>query len=92
MLVTSLAGTDVTVDVSKAPCGGGWGYTTRPGTITHWPGGLCLAFPEANTVNGTIVMDRGDINLTFKRYLETPVALKIEDDYVTNVELSLIHI
>ena len=51
MRVTSEAGTDVVVDVSDAPCGGGWGYTTRPGTITHWPGGLCLAFPKANTVN-----------------------------------------
>ncbi|MCS5682343.1 MAG: peptidase M29 [Actinomycetota bacterium] len=86
MRVTSLAGTDVTVDVSKAPCGGGWGYTTRPGTITHWPGGLCLAFPEANTVNGTIVMDRGDINLTFKRYVESPIKLTIENDYVIEVE------
>ncbi|MDE0874980.1 MAG: hypothetical protein OSA88_14060, partial [Acidimicrobiales bacterium] len=62
MRVTSTAGTDITVDVSEAPCGGGWGYTTRPSTISHWPGGLCLAFPTANTVNGTIVMDRGDIN------------------------------
>ena len=85
MRVTSAAGTDVVVDVSDAPCGGGWGYTTRPGTITHWPGGLCLAFPKANTVNGIIVMDRGDMNLTFKRYVESPITLTIENDYVVDV-------
>jgi 2,5-dihydroxypyridine 5,6-dioxygenase len=85
MRVTSAAGTDIIVDVSEAPCGGGWGYTTRPGTISHWPGGLCLAFPKANTVNGTIVMDRGDINLTFKRYVESPITLTIENDYVVEV-------
>ena len=85
MRVTSEAGTDVVVDVSDAPCGGGWGYTTRPGTITHWPGGLCLAFPKANTVNGIIVMDRGDMNLTFKRYVESPITLTIENDYVVDV-------
>lgn len=85
MTVTSTAGTDLTVDVTDAPCGGGWGYTTRPGTITHWPGGLCLAFPKANTVNGTIVMDRGDMNLTFKRYLESPIVLTIENDYVVEI-------
>lgn len=85
MTVTSAAGTDLTVDVTDAPCGGGWGYTTRPGTITHWPGGLCLAFPKANTVNGTIVMDRGDMNLTFKRYLESPIVLTIENDYVVEI-------
>jgi 2,5-dihydroxypyridine 5,6-dioxygenase len=85
MRVTSTAGTDLTVDVSEAPCGGGWGYTTRPSTISHWPGGLCLAFPTANTVNGTIVMDRGDINLTFKRYVESPITLTIENDYIVEV-------
>ena len=85
MRVTSTAGTDIIVDLREAPCGGGWGYTTRPGTISHWPGGLCLAFPKANTVNGTIVMDRGDINLTFKRYVESPITLTIENDYVVEV-------
>jgi 2,5-dihydroxypyridine 5,6-dioxygenase len=85
MRVTSPAGTDLTVNLAGAPCGGGWGYTTRPGTISHWPGGLCLAFPNAGTVNGTVVMDRGDINLTFKRYMESPVTLTIEDDYVVEV-------
>jgi 2,5-dihydroxypyridine 5,6-dioxygenase len=32
------------------------------------------------------VLDRGDINLTFKRYLESPVRLTLEADYVTQVE------
>ena len=85
MRVTSEAGTDGVVDDSDAPCGGGCGNTTRPGTITHWPGGLCLAFPKANTVNGIIVMDRGDMNLTFKRYVESPITLTIENDYVVDV-------
>ena len=85
MRATSAAGTDLTVDLAGAPCGGGWGYTTRPGSISHWPGGLCLAFPKAQTVNGIVVMDRGDINLTFKRYIESPVTLTIEDDYVVDV-------
>jgi 2,5-dihydroxypyridine 5,6-dioxygenase len=31
------------------------------------------------------VLDRGDVNLTFKRYLETPVRLTIEDDHVTQI-------
>ncbi len=85
MRVTSRAGTDLTVDLEGAVAGGGWGYTTRPGTITHWPGGLCLCFPRARSVNGTLVLDRGDVNLTFKRYLESPVRLAIEADYVTDI-------
>src|SRR4051794_39113572 len=45
MRVTSDAGTDLTISLQGAVCGGNWGYTTRPGTMTHWPGGLALAFP-----------------------------------------------
>jgi 2,5-dihydroxypyridine 5,6-dioxygenase len=85
MRVTSQAGTDLVVDLEGAIAGGGWGYTARPGTITHWPGGLCLCFPRARSVNGTLVLDRGDVNLTFKRYLENPVRLTIVADYVTNI-------
>lgn len=85
MRVTSRAGTDLTVSVEGAVVGGGWGYTARPGTISHWPGGLCLCFPRAGTVAGTLVLDRGDVNLTFKRYLESGVRLTIENDYVTDI-------
>lgn len=86
MHVTSAAGTDLHIDLEKSVVGGGWGYTTTPGTITNWPGGLCLAFPARNSVNGTLVLDTGDQNLTFKRYLEQPVHLTIENDYVRTIE------
>ena len=86
MRVTSAAGTDLSISLAGASCGGNWGYTTRPGTITHWPGGLALAFPCARSVNGTLVLAPGDVNLTFKRYIERPVTLRIEDDYVTRIE------
>lgn len=86
MRVHSRAGTDLTISLQDAVCGGNWGYTTRPGTMTHWPGGLALAFPAAGSVNGTLVLAPGDVNLTFKRYLEQPVTLRIENDYVTRIE------
>ena len=85
MRVTSAAGTDLTIDVSQAPAASSWGCTNGPGTVAHWPGGLCLCFPPAGTVNGTLVLDTGDVNLTFKRYLESPVRLQIVDDYVTGI-------
>jgi len=84
--VTSKAGTDLTINLEKAVVGGGWGFTTTPSTITNWPGGLCLAFPAKGTVNGTLVLNTGDQNLTFKRYLEQPVKLHIESDYVREID------
>src|SRR5215831_859384 len=86
MQVTSAAGTDLAVDMTGATTVGVWGWTDRPGTLAHWPGGLVVSFPKAGTVNGTLVLDRGDINLTFKRYLEAPVRLALEADYVTRIE------
>lgn len=90
MRVTSAAGTDLEVALQgahgQAAVGGNWGSTTRPGTLTHWPGGLALAFPAAGSVNGRLVLAAGDVNLTFKRYIERPVTLTVEHDYVTKIE------
>jgi 2,5-dihydroxypyridine 5,6-dioxygenase len=86
MHVTSAAGTDLTVRLEGATTVGVWGWTDRPGTLAHWPGGIVVSFPAAGTVNGTLVLDVGDINLTFKRYLTSRVRLTIEADYITMIE------
>jgi 2,5-dihydroxypyridine 5,6-dioxygenase len=86
MRVSSAAGTDLHVDVSGAVPGAVWGGADRPGLIQHWPAGLCLCFPKAGAVNGTLVMDVGDVNLTFKRYLESRVTLHVEDDFIVRIE------
>ena len=86
MRVTSPAGTDLTIDITDAPCGGTPGFGTNPGHVAHWPGGLCLAFPGPKTVNGRIVMDVGDMNLTFKTYLASQIDFTIEDDFVTAIK------
>ena len=86
MQVRSAAGTALTIDLTDARIGGVWGFSTRPGSLSHWPGGLVLAFPAAGRVHGTLVMDRGDVNLTFKRYLQDPVRLVIEHDHVVAIE------
>ncbi|MEM6987504.1 MAG: peptidase M29 [Pseudomonadota bacterium] len=86
MQVRSAAGTDLHVDLRGAPCGGTPGFGTNPGHVAHWPGGLCLAFPGEGTVNGRIVMDVGDMNLTFKTYLASPIDIRIENDFVTDIK------
>ncbi|MFN6956009.1 MAG: 2,5-dihydroxypyridine 5,6-dioxygenase [Acetobacteraceae bacterium] len=86
MHVASAAGTDLTVRMEGATTVGVWGWTDRPGTLAHWPGGIVVSFPASATVNGTLVLDAGDINLTFKRYLASRVRLTIEDDYITKIE------
>lgn len=86
MHVTSPHGTDLHVDLTDAPCGGTPGFATTPGAVAHWPGGLCLAFPGKGCVNGRIVMAPGDMNLTFKTTLTTPIEFTIENDFVTRID------
>lgn len=86
MHVSSHAGTNLHISLVGARIGGVWGFSSRPGTLSHWPGGLVLAFPAVGTVRGTLVLDRGDVNLTFKRYLQDPVRLSIENDHVVRID------
>lgn len=86
MQVASAAGSALEVDLRGSSTVGVWGWTTRPGTLAHWPGGIVVAFPAAGTVRGRLVLAPGDMNLTFKRYMETPVTLVIEEDHVVRVE------
>ena len=86
MRVTSALGTDLTINLRGAPCGGTAGFGTTPGSVSHWPGSLCLAFPGKNAVNGRIVMGVGDMNLTFKTYLTSQIDFTIQDDFVTEIK------
>ena len=85
MRVSSSHGTDLNVKLGDTTGRGSAGVATQPGSRGYWPAGLCLCFPASGTVNGTLVLAPGDVNLTFKRYLESPVVLTIENDYVTSI-------
>jgi 2,5-dihydroxypyridine 5,6-dioxygenase len=86
MHVTSDAGTDLHVALAGAFTAGSTGVVSGPGSIAHWPGGLVLGFPAQGTVNGTVVLNTGDVNLTFKHYVQEPITLRIENDYVVAIE------
>lgn len=85
MRVTSAAGTELRIDLTDARVGGVWGWCEKPGQVAHWPGGIVVNFPRPGSVNGRLVMDVGDINLTFKRYLESRVEFEVQNDFVTAV-------
>ena len=86
MRVSSDTGSDLTVQLKGAKIGGVWGYCAKPGQVAHWPGGLCLAFPAAGSVNGTLVLAPGDVNLAFKTYLRDRIELTIESDGIVAID------
>src|SRR6202171_1662697 len=71
MRVTSKAGTELDVDMVGASTVGVWGWTDKPGTLAHWPGGIVVSFPKNGTVNGTLVMAGGGAQFPFHTHLSS---------------------
>ena len=85
MHVTSDAGTDLRITVAGAQRRGGAGCVRTRGDVGYWPGGLIACFPRPGAVNGQVVLAPGDVNLTFKRYIESDVRLTVVEDFVVDI-------
>lgn len=86
MSVKSRAGTDLHIKTEGAPTRGGVGFLRDEDMVAYWPAGLVLCFPLENSVDGTLVLNAGDVNLTFKKYVDSPVTMHIEKDNVVAIE------
>lgn len=86
MTVTSDAGTDFRCGVGEFPPLSEYGYVDEPGRWDHWPSGFLATWPNEGSSQGVIVIDRGDIILPFKRYVQSPITLTIEGGYVRRIE------
>ena len=65
-----------------------WGYASRyPKIIAGAIIALIIAAAATLAIpNGfRLVIDKGDINLTFKRYMAEPIRLDFKDDYITDI-------
>ncbi len=63
-----------------------YGYTDEPGRWDHWPSGFAFTQATDGEVNGTVVLMPGDILCAFKRYVQSPVTLKIEKGYIVDIQ------
>lgn len=85
MHVTSAAGTDMCCALGDFPILEEYGFCDRPGRWDHWPSGFLATWSNEGSANGTIVLDRGDILLPQKSYVQDPVTFTIRDGYVTDI-------
>lgn len=85
MRVTSPAGTDVSFQLGQYPPVQEYGYVDAKGRWDHWPSGFILTWPDEGKSNGRIVIDRGDIVLPLKRYMNDQIILEIKDGYCTSI-------
>jgi 2,5-dihydroxypyridine 5,6-dioxygenase len=82
---TNRAGTDVTYRIGY-PVKAQYGFVDKPGQWDHWPsGGMVLTCGEDDGIDGRVVVDRGDILLPFKQYVQEPIEFAIEAGRITEV-------
>ncbi len=85
MHVVSAAGTDLRCLLGEYPMLKEYGFVDESGRWDHWPSGLLSTWPNEGTAEGRVVLDRGDILLPQKSYLQAPVTMTIESGYVTKI-------
>jgi 2,5-dihydroxypyridine 5,6-dioxygenase len=86
MKVTSKAGTNLECELGEYPVLKEYGFADEPGRWDHWPSGFLCTWPNEKTARGTIVIDRGDILLPFKSYVQAPIVLTIENGYINKID------
>jgi 2,5-dihydroxypyridine 5,6-dioxygenase len=86
MHVTSPAGTDVRFRLGQFPAISEYGFVDEPGRWDHWPSGFALTWANEGEAEGTIVMERGDIVLPMKSYIQDRIRFKIEKGFVKSIE------
>jgi len=86
MHVTSTSGTDLHCALGDYPLLKEYGFVDEPGRWDHWPSGFVATWPNEGQTEGRIVLDRGDILLPMKTYVQEPVELVVERGYVTRID------
>lgn len=86
MHIVSAAGTDLRCPLGEFPAISEYGFVDEPGRWDHWPSGFALTWPNERATQGTLVIDRGDILLPMKSYVQEPVRVTVKDGFVTAIE------
>ncbi|MGE0734694.1 MAG: leucyl aminopeptidase [Alphaproteobacteria bacterium] len=86
MHITSPAGTDVIYRLGKYPVMTEYGYTATPGRWDHWPSGFLFTSGHDDGVDGTVVLNTGDILYPLKRYVDQPIKLTIEKGKIIRID------
>lgn len=85
MRVTSTAGTDLHLDLGDFPLLKEYGFVDEPGRWDHWPSGFLATWGNELSARGKVVLDRGDILLPQKSYVQSPIEMTVESGYVKRI-------
>ncbi|BBQ01977.1 hypothetical protein BSFA1_71050 (plasmid) [Burkholderia sp. SFA1] len=86
MHIVSAAGTDFHCPLGEFEPIAEYGFVDEPGRWDHWPSGFALTFPNDHQAHGRIVIDRGDILLPQKSYVQDRIELTVEEGYAKRID------
>jgi 2,5-dihydroxypyridine 5,6-dioxygenase len=84
--LTSNAGTDLVVNKVGRPGAAYYGMADEPGRWDHWPSGLVACAPIETSAEGILVIEPGDVFLSWQRMVETPIRCTFRDGIVVKIE------
>lgn len=84
--ITSKAGTDLVCPVGQYGVLKEYGFVDEPGRWDHWPSGFLATWPNEGQVQGTVVLDRGDILLPMKAFVREPITLKLDNGFLRSID------
>lgn len=88
---TNAVGTDVTYDIDPERVFTAYGFSELPGRWDHWPSGMAGSIAKKSGangmsgVNGTIVLDRGDILYPLMKPVGGLIHLEVKDGFITSI-------
>ena len=86
MTARSAAGTELELPLGEFPVTAEYGFVDEPGRWDHWPSGFLFTFPNEGGASGRIVIDKGDILLPQKCYVNEPITLTVQNGFATKIE------
>jgi len=86
MHITSPAGTDLRLDLTDRPGVAHVGFVDTPGRWDHWPSAICIAVPQIDRTEGTLVLAPGDALLGWGRLIGAPVRCTLRGGRVERIE------
>lgn len=84
--IRSEAGTDLQMDKSGRRGLAHYGAADEPGRLDFWTAGMVQAAQLEGTLEGTLVLDRGDCCFHLGRLIDQPVAITFEHGRAVSIE------
>jgi len=84
--IVSDAGTDLVLERGDRPALAHYGIADEPGHLDFWGVGIVETAPIEETVEGTMVLDVGDLMFYMARYVENPVKIIFKHGRVVDIQ------